>query len=220
MLRRNLKILLPKRSASFQFSKILQLGRNFFRYYSLRLLKFILLLPLFISVAGYQPVLAIPPFKRSVAEASFSEEQALTVQKLSKPFILPHHGYISTHFSAWHPGIDIAAPLGTPIHPVNDGKVLAVIYDKIWLGHHVIIAHDGGYESTYGHMGQILVKVGQRVSEDTILGYIGLTGNTSGPHTHLEIKKDGEYIDPTTILPPLPDMPVVTASSSASANPH
>ncbi len=163
---------------------------------------------MFLNIIGYQPTLSVPPLKRTLVYANFSQEEEIDSQKLNKPFVLPHSGYISTYFSSWHPGIDIATPLGTPIHPINDGKVIAVIYDTIWLGHHVIIAHPGGYQSTYGHMGQIFVKVGDFVTENTILGLVGLTGNTSGPHTHLEVKKDGKYIDPETILPPLSGIPI------------
>lgn len=163
-------------------------------------------IPLLLFFSGYQPVLAIPPVRRSIALADFSQTQSIKAANIEEPFSLPHSGYISNHFSPWHPAIDIAADLGTAIHPVLKGKVIAVVYGLFDLGHYVIVEHDQGYQSTYGHMGRILVKIGDAVTTLSILGEVGLTGHTSGPHTHLEITRNGNYVDPQTLLPPLPNL--------------
>lgn len=156
---------------------------------------------------GYQPTLAIPPIQQKITLAVATQQQNINTAALAQAFILPHPGYISTHFSPGHPGIDLATGLGMPIHPIADGKVVEVIYGFTGLGHHVIVEHAQGYRSTYGHMGRIFVHVGDTVTQASILGEVGLTGHTTGPHTHLEITKDGTYIDPETILPIAPDWP-------------
>lgn len=97
--------------------------------------------------------------------------------------------------------MDLATPLGTEIHPVAEGVVSQVGFDIWGLGLMVVVDHAGGYQSLYAHMGKIDVKVGDKVSDDSILGVVGLTGHTSGPHTHLQISKDGKNIDPLTVLP-------------------
>lgn len=163
------------------------------------------------TFVGYQPPFVIPRIKPVLAQGPLSEGQNIDASSLPFSFTLPHVGYISTHFSSWHPAIDIATSLGTPIHPIAPGRVEAVYFDVWGLGHHVVISHPEGFESTYGHMGQVFVKVGDQVTPDSIIGQVGLTGNTTGPHTHLEIKLNGNYVDPETLLPHLPDIPTASA---------
>lgn len=175
-----------------------------------KLTKAFLGVPVVLYLLGYQPTLAMPPIKQSIARAEFTQKETIDSSQLPQTFSLPHPGYISTHFSSWHPGIDIAVGLGTPIHPVASGKVVAVIYGFFGLGHHVVVEHEQGFQSTYGHMGRIFIKEGDLVDTNSILGEVGLTGHTTGPHTHLEIRKNDVPIDPETILPILPDMPIFT----------
>lgn len=157
---------------------------------------------------SYQPVLSMPPIKRSlVLAAEAKQEEKIESYHLSSPFQLPHPGYLTSFFSSWHPGIDIAIGLGMPIRPVTSGKVVEVNYGVWGLGHNVVVEHEQGFRSSYGHMGKIYVKVGAIVDNNSSLGEVGLTGKTSGPHTHLEITKDGKYIDPLIVLPKLPDWP-------------
>lgn len=158
-------------------------------------------------LSGYQPVLAIPPLRQSLAYAQFSQQQEVKAEGLVYPFLLPHPGYISTHFSTFHPGTDIATGLGMPIHPVSPGKIVEASMGFFGLGHFVVVEHEQNFKSIYGHMGRIFVKVGDKVTSSSTLGEVGLTGHTSGPHTHLEITKNGSYIDPETLLPKLPNWP-------------
>ncbi len=170
------------------------------------------------TLLGYYPALAIPPIKRSFAAANTQEQKAeIVAQSFSKPLILPHLGYLSTIFSGWHPGIDIAVGLGMPIHPIIDGEVITVSRDLFGLGNYIEIAHEKGFKSKYGHMGKIYVKVGQKVTQENILGEVGMTGHTSGPHTHLEVTLNGKYIDPQTLLPEIPGMPRPTAQDAVVA---
>lgn len=167
--------------------------------------------------AGYQPALAIPPVRQSTAEAAFAEQQTIQAEGFPEPFILPHPGYLSTRFSSWHPGIDIATGYSMPIHPIAGGKIVDVTYGFFGLGHSVTVEHIQGFRSIYGHMGKIFVRVGDSVTADSILGQVGMTGRTTGPHTHLEVTKNGEYLDPLTILPALSDWPEGAGTAPSGA---
>ncbi len=171
---------------------------------------------------GYQPVIGFPPLQRVVVHAQepavFFQEAKIESGGFAHPFTLPHPGYISTYFSSWHPGIDIAVGLGTPIHPISDGKVAETGYSFWGLGNYVIIDHEQGLRSTYAHMGRIYVKSGDSVTANSIIGDVGLTGHTSGPHTHLELTQNGKYINPQALLPALEPMPyMATVEASATA---
>lgn len=162
------------------------------------------------ALSGYYPTLAIPPVKRSFVKADTQEQKGEVIAKsFSKPLILPHPGYLSTKFSSWHPGIDIATGLGMPIHPIISGEVVEVGRDIFGLGNFVVVAHENGFKSKYAHMGRIYVKVGNKVTSENTLGEVGLTGRTSGPHTHLEITLNEKFINPQTLLPEIPGIPQV-----------
>lgn len=148
-----------------------------------------------------------------VAATKEQQQGEVIAQSFSKPLILPHPGYLSTRFSSWHPGIDIATGLGMPIHPIIDGIVSSVGRDFWGLGNFVEVSHENGFKSKYAHMGKIYVKPGQEVRQENILGEVGLTGRTSGPHTHLEVTKDGTFVDPQALLPEIPNMPILTKSN-------
>lgn len=178
----------------------------------------IIILFVLLTLAGYYPTFAIPPVKQSLVKAESQEQTGEVVAEgFSKPLILPHPGYLSTKFSAWHPGIDIATGLGMPIHPITDGEVSAVGRDFFGLGNYVVVDHESNFKSKYAHMGKIYVRVGQKVTQENTLGEVGLTGYTSGPHTHLEITHSGEFVDPQKLLPEIPDMPRPTAQDAVVA---
>ncbi len=167
---------------------------------------FISFLTVFLS--GYYPAPTFPPVKRAVVHAQEDvQKEEIIASSFPEPVTLPHPGYLSTHFSSFHPGIDIASGLGMPIHPITSGVVEDTIYDLFGYGHHVIINHQNGFKSLYAHMGRVYVKKGDKVTSANIIGEVGLTGHTSGPHTHLEVTKSGQYIDPLTILPAISDVP-------------
>lgn len=170
----------------------------------------------------YQPTLAFPPVKRNIVYAEVVQEQSVSVESSPVIFQLPHPGYITTHFSNYHPGIDLCSGLGMPIKPISKGTVVEAGFNFFGLGLVVEVEHEGGYRSLYAHMGKIYVNKGQFVDASSYLGEIGMTGHTSGPHTHLEISKDGKKIDPLLILPEIRSYPtdedfVKVKSSTPSA---
>lgn len=95
-----------------------------------------------------------------------------------------------------HEGIDIAAPAGTPVVATAAGTVTFAGGAGAY-GNLVKIAHAGGYETRYAHLQSIAVRVGQQVERGAVLGAVGSTGRSTGPHTHYEVREHGEAIDPT-----------------------
>ncbi|MFW5808833.1 MAG: LysM peptidoglycan-binding domain-containing M23 family metallopeptidase [Spirochaetota bacterium] len=95
----------------------------------------------------------------------------------------------------FHSGIDIGCKTGTPIKASKGGVVSFSGYMKDY-GNLVIIAHDGGYKSYYGHLHRITVAKSQTVKRGTIIAYSGNTGRSTGPHLHFEIRKDDKPVNP------------------------
>ena len=96
----------------------------------------------------------------------------------------------------FHAGLDFAAPLGTPIYSTADGIVRVAGNLGNGYGNHVVVNHGYGYETLYGHMYRIGVKNGHRVKRGEVIGYVGSTGKSTGPHCHYEVHKNGRPLDP------------------------
>lgn len=109
--------------------------------------------------------------------------------------------HISQDYYPHHPALDLAAPLGTPIYPIAQGKVQEA--GMRWDGHGntVVVDHGDGLMSLYAHIAKISVKKGDTVDKVTQLGTIGLTGFTSGPHLHIEVTDNGKPVNPKSFLP-------------------
>lgn len=95
-----------------------------------------------------------------------------------------------------HTGIDFTAPTGTPIYATGNGRVVPPIDGGSGYGNHVVIDHGFGYKSLYGHMFKTKVRIGQRVKRGELIGYVGNTGQSTGPHLHYEVMKNGNKINP------------------------
>ena len=120
-------------------------------------------------------------------------------------------GHISAYFGQMenpftgqyyiHKGIDISTyRQGDPIVATADGQVISVEYDQGGFGNNVIIRHKHGFITRYAHMMSFRVKVGQRVQQGEIIGYIGNTGLTTGPHLHYEVHVGSDVVDPYKYL--------------------
>ena len=94
-----------------------------------------------------------------------------------------------------HAGLDIGAKFGEEIIAADGGTVLIAEYSDSY-GNFVLIDHGDRYSTAYGHMSEIAVEAGQEVKQGELIGYIGSTGWSTGPHLHFEIRLDGERIDP------------------------
>jgi murein DD-endopeptidase MepM/ murein hydrolase activator NlpD len=101
-------------------------------------------------------------------------------------------------YKTWkmHAGIDFTAPMGREIHATGNGVVTEAGYDGGGYGNKVVINHGYGYQTLYGHMVRVGVRPGQKVKRGDIIGYVGSTGKSTGPHVHYEIIKGGQKINP------------------------
>lgn len=95
-----------------------------------------------------------------------------------------------------HQGLDFTAPQGTPIYATADGTVKEVGFTTSGFGNRVLINHGYGYETLYGHMYRFKARVGQQVKRGEVIGYIGNTGKSTGPHCHYEVHRGGRPVDP------------------------
>lgn len=118
-------------------------------------------------------------------------------------FTWPLHGSLNQGFAWYHPGIDIGANVGVPVVSAHTGTV-AEVYTAGWnwgYGVHVIVRGDNGYTTLYAHMSGVNVSPGDRVSAGaSLIGWVGLTGRTTGPHLHFEIRGGGGNINPLGLL--------------------
>ncbi|MFY8024105.1 MAG: M23 family metallopeptidase [Sediminibacterium sp.] len=95
-----------------------------------------------------------------------------------------------------HPGLDFTAPAGTPIYATADGVVKDAGFNTGGYGNRVVVNHGFGYETLYAHMVRIKARVGSKVKRGEVIGYVGSTGKSTGPHLHYEVHKNGTQLDP------------------------
>lgn len=127
----------------------------------------------------------------------------------ARPTAWPVHGWISSGFgdrtnpvtakAGFHTGVDIANDTGTPIHCTADGVVAFAGWEGGY-GKLVVVNHGNGYSTYYGHLSEIKAAVGKPVKRGDVMGLMGATGNTTGPHLHYEIRLFGAAVDPTKYM--------------------
>jgi murein DD-endopeptidase MepM/ murein hydrolase activator NlpD len=101
-------------------------------------------------------------------------------------------------YNRFHRGLDFGAAHGSPIYAVTDG-VVSFAGRSGGHGNHVRLSHAGGLGSGYSHMSRIAVRAGQRVQRGQVIGYVGSTGLSTGPHLHFEVYRNGAPIDPKKV---------------------
>jgi murein DD-endopeptidase MepM/ murein hydrolase activator NlpD len=136
-----------------------------------------------------------------IQDASNSQEYEITDLQL------PVHASISSafgmrkdpysHQARFHKGLDLAAPEGMKVAPALSGTVVSAGYENGY-GNTVVIQHSQGLQTRYGHLGSINVKAGESVTSQDILGTVGSTGRSTGPHLHFEVIRMGKAVDPLT----------------------
>ena len=118
-----------------------------------------------------------------------------------RPIYLAVGGIISQRYVWYHKGLDIAAPMGTPELAADAGRIMVSGWpDNTGYGNRVMIDHGNGYVTLYGHMSKIYVTVGQTVRRGDVIGTVGSTGRSTGPHLHFEIRKFGVAVNPLDYL--------------------
>ena len=122
-------------------------------------------------------------------------------------------------YEKFHAGMDFTADIGTKIYATGDGIVATAEYGSGY-GNNVVVNHGYGYETLYGHMAKILVRAGQKVKRGELIGYVGNTGLSSGPHVHYEVHKNGDPVNPVNFyyndLTPAEYKKMIEISSRAS----
>jgi len=98
-----------------------------------------------------------------------------------------------------HAGVDFSLPPGSPVYAAGGGVVAAAGYDPLW-GHYVRIRHTGRVETFYSHLQDVGTKAGRAVDRGTLIGWVGHSGATTGPHLHFEMRIHGERVDPSPYL--------------------
>ncbi|MEN8230171.1 MAG: M23 family metallopeptidase [Bacteroidota bacterium] len=101
-----------------------------------------------------------------------------------------------THRRVAHHGIDLAGPYGLKIHCTGEGTVISTVTSRYGYGNEVLVDHGFGYTSRYAHLRDILVKRGQKLKRGEVLGTMGNTGRSTGPHLHYEVRKNGRTVNP------------------------
>jgi murein DD-endopeptidase MepM/ murein hydrolase activator NlpD len=105
-----------------------------------------------------------------------------------------------THHLAYHSGVDLAAPLGTDVYAARDGKVTDTGVNAV-LGEYIVITHEGSWSTVYGHLSKRLARLNDKVESGMIIGNVGSTGESTGPHLHFEVRSRGVPIDPEPLIP-------------------
>jgi murein DD-endopeptidase MepM/ murein hydrolase activator NlpD len=101
-----------------------------------------------------------------------------------------------------HPGVDLPAVIGTPVSAAAGGTVTHAGPAGTY-GNLVTIKHENGFETRYAHLSEVDVKEGAKVAPGELVGKVGTTGYSTGPHLHFEVRHDGKVLDPADLLPPL-----------------
>lgn len=115
--------------------------------------------------------------------------------KFSNARMHPVLGYVRPH-----KGVDYAAKSGTPIYASASGKISMKDYQKRGYGHVIVIDHQDGYSTLYGHLKKAAkgVYAGKKIKKGDLIGYVGTSGRSTGPHLHFEIRKNGKHLNPLT----------------------
>jgi murein DD-endopeptidase MepM/ murein hydrolase activator NlpD len=104
-------------------------------------------------------------------------------------------------FQRYHTGIDLAAPYGTPVVAAKAGQVQVAGWSAFGYGFHVVLDHGGGVETLYAHLSRMAVRAGDWVEAGEVIGYVGSTGWSTGPHLHFEVRVNGVVRNPLAYLP-------------------
>ena len=142
------------------------------------------------------------------AELDWTTRQEINGDLFKKPlkcryWLSSPYGWRDSPFNpgkrTFHSGIDMAANMGNNVYPAMDGKVIEAGYNTVY-GNYVIIKHHSGYKTLYGHLSKITCKAGNFVYTNTVIGKVGSTGMSTGPHLHFTVYKNGKTVNPLLLL--------------------
>ena len=154
------------------------------------------------------PAVRLAHERQQLAVLARAAELSTRIDPVGTDYLWPVHGRISSGFgwrsisvagNRFHGGIDIAATSGTPVRAARGG----VITRAGWVGAYgflVVVDHGGGWETRYAHLSRIDVALGERIAQSAVVGLVGSTGASTGPHLHFEVRLDGLALDPLPFL--------------------
>lgn len=153
------------------------------------------------AALGREASAALPPPRPAPGSPGAPSQRA-------DDFVWPAGGPITTRFGEvgpysprGHQGIDVGAPMGSPVVAAAGGKVTLAGDRGDGYGTQVLIQHPGGLQTRYGHLSRLLVGIGDQVAAGQRVGLVGSTGYSTGPHLHFEVIQDGGLRDPLGFLP-------------------
>lgn len=120
------------------------------------------------------------------------------------PYAWPIRGYVTQGYSAHHKAVDLGAPYGANVYAARDGRCISALWSRTGYGYLIILVHDDGSRTYYGHLKGAWVKPGQWVKRGALVGEVGSTGNSTGPHVHFGIRIAGVAQNPLDYLPATP----------------
>lgn len=154
-------------------------------------------------------------FNLSIPKSAYSNnnnQPVLSTQVISAPiqlnttnkyrYPLDNKPFVNQMFRSYHHGIDLKGKTGDAVYPITEGIVEKIVHQKFAYGNHIIIQHPNGLKSLYAHLSAIYVSQGQQVGQYSIIGAVGSTGKSTGPHLHLGISYQNEYLDPYYFVMP------------------
>lgn len=160
-----------------------------------------------LQIAGFAMVLSVAvypthAFDYALAQSLQTEILTPVVMTTSSEYKFPLESTLgmSQDFHGIHPGVDLRAPRGTKILAMTDGTVVEVKEMLVGYGHFVRIAHKGTISTLYAHLDKVSVVPGQRIMRGEVLGTVGMTGWTTGPHLHFEIHNGDKAVDPMNFI--------------------
>ena len=133
---------------------------------------------------------SLPPMTNPLQNYSFAQTGASVGSKMNPFYKVP----------VQHNGLDMIAPSGEPVYAPADGTVRNVIRSRKGLGNVVEIDHGNGYMTRYGHLADVEVRKGRKLTKGTRIGYVGVSGNSFAPHLHYEVIKDTVVMDPVSYM--------------------
>ncbi len=113
----------------------------------------------------------------------------------------PVSGYITQKYWTRHPGIDIGAPKGAPVYAADSGFVISSGWSNAGFGYQILVSHQNGYVTRYAHLSSMHVETGESVKKGQLIGRVGSSGNSTGPHLHFEIIQGNGHRNPFVLLP-------------------
>lgn len=133
--------------------------------------------------------------------AAYSVKAPAGARKGTGALAWPTTGKLTQKYWSRHPGIDIAARKGTVVRAADSGFVVAAGWSPVGYGYHIVVDHGNGIQTLYAHLSRFAVRAGDTVSRGQLIGYVGSTGNSTGPHLHFEVRVRGAHRNPLGMLP-------------------